>query len=52
MAAARDCIEVALRLRFGLSTKAGSMWQQSFKSTDEDETQNTCLLGCLQLRTV
>ena len=51
MAAARDCIEITLRLRCGLSTKSGSMWEQSFKSIDEDETQNTCLLGCLQIRT-
>lgn len=31
MAAARDCIEITLRLRCGLSTKSGSMWEQSFK---------------------
>ena len=43
MAAARDCIEITLRLRCGLSTKFGSMWEQSFKSTDEGETQNTGL---------
>jgi len=51
MAAARDCIEDTLRLRCGLSTNSGSMWEQSFKSTDEDDTQNIGLLGCLQIRT-
>ena len=47
--AARDCIEVTVRLRCGLSTKSGSMWEQSFKS--KDKTQNKGLWGCLQLRT-